>query len=167
MDAKKMLEAYAAENGVTLSFDENGACTLPLADDRVLHLQFRENDEELDFLALLGTVPEEARAVVFEKLLAANYYWKETVGATLSWQAELELVVLTYPIRPASVDEATLRGTLDRFVALQEEWAGRLQGMIEKADILEKAADADMEMSDLVEALCEAEKVEDEVRIDA
>jgi len=147
-EAKKAVEAYAAGNGVTLAFDENGACTLPLDGERVLHLQFREEVGELDLLALLGTVPEELRASVFEGLLAANYYWKETLGATLSWQEDLEQVVLTYPIAVASVDEATLCGAVDRFTDLQAAWAERLKG-----EILEAEASAEIdegeEMSDL------------------
>jgi len=150
MNAKEVLTVYAAESGVKMEFDENGACTLPLDEERVLHLQFRDGTGELDLLALLGTVPEELRGYVFEKLLAANYYWKETLGATLSWHEELEQVVLTYPIKTETTDEATLRGILDRFADLQNEWAKRLAVEIAEAEVSADMDDADDELSDLM-----------------
>lgn len=158
MNTREMLTAYAAENGVTMNFDENGACTLPLSDDRVLHLQFRDELGELDLVALLGTVPDERRAYVFERLLAANYYWKQTVGATLSWQDDLEQVVLTYPIKVETTDEATLRSILDRFVDLQEAWAERLQREIEDAETAAELDLADLDLSELAELPSAAEE---------
>lgn len=167
MDAIAILEEYASGNGVALEFDDDGACTLPLSDDRVLHLQLRNDGAELDFLALLGTVPEEVRAFVFERLLSANYYWKETQGATLSWHADLEQVVLTYPVRVDSVDGPTLRGILDRFLDLQAAWSERLRELSVEAD---EAGDADLELSDLLvsgEGSVRKEESGSEVRIDA
>jgi len=149
MKAQAMLTALMAERGVKVEFDENGACTLPLGDERVLHLQFREELGELVFVAILGTVPEELRGLVFTRLLAADYYWKDTLGATLSWHGELEQVVLAYPLKVESVDEAKLIGTLDRFVDLQAAWAERLQSELASAEALLAVDEADEELSDL------------------
>lgn len=149
MNSKELLMALASERGVTMTFDENGACTLPLEGERVLHLQFREELGELDFVAILGTVPVELRGSVFTRLLSANYYWKETLGATLSWHEELEQVVLAYPVKVDAIDEATLGGTLDRFVDLQAAWAERLRDEIAKAEALLDVDEAGEELSDL------------------
>ena len=48
---------------------------------------------------------EEVRAAVFTELLAANFYWQETFGATLSWNADLEEVVLIYQLKHARMKE--------------------------------------------------------------
>ena len=85
---ESILKEIGARNGLEIALDENGACMLELADGRVMLLQERANLNELDFVATLGPVPEEARADVFTELLAANFYWQETFGATISWNAE-------------------------------------------------------------------------------
>jgi len=132
-DVKKTLQEIGAKNGVEIVFDDAGACALSLADDRFLQIQVREGLGEVDFVATLGTVPDEVRGAVFQALLAANYYWKETLGATLSWHLDLEQVVLSYPISCQTTDAATLETAFGNFLKLQEEWAMRLQGDIAEA----------------------------------
>ena len=92
------LKELGQKNGFNLALDDHGTCSLELADGRPLVLQERANLNELDFVALLGEVPDAAHADVFRELLAANFYWEKTLGATLSWNADLEQVVLIYPL---------------------------------------------------------------------
>ena len=94
----KALKEIGAKNGLEMALDENGACTLELSDGRLMLVQERADLNELDFVATLGSVPEGARGTVFTELMAANFYWEETFGATLSWNADLEEVVLMYPL---------------------------------------------------------------------
>lgn len=140
-DVKKTLQEIGAKNGVEIVFDDAGACALPLADDRFLQIQVREGLGEVDFVATLGTVPDEVRGPVFQALLAANYYWKETLGATLSWHLDLEQVILAYPISCQTTDTATLETAFGNFLKLQEEWATRLQGDIAEAQARAKEGD--------------------------
>ena len=132
-EIREVLKEIGARNGVEIEFDETGACALPLADGRFLQIQIREGLEEVDLLATLGEVPANARGRVFQALLAANYYWKETLGATLSWHSELEQVILAYPVFYRTADEATLATTFGNFLKLQEEWAKRLQEDVAEA----------------------------------
>ena len=81
-------------------------------------------------MATLGTVPDEARADVFTELLAANFYWQETFGATLSWNADLEEVVLIYPLQLAGATPESVETIFNRFVELQSAWAGRFAEMV-------------------------------------
>lgn len=83
------------------------------------------------------------RGSVFQSLLAANYYWKDTLGATLSWQDNLEQVLLSYPLPVATTDENTLETAFVNFLKLQEEWAVRLADDIAEARALLKAEDDD------------------------
>ena len=137
---KSTLKEIGAKNGLEIELDEDGACTLELADGRVMLLQERADLDELDFVATLGPVPDEARAAVFTDLLAANFYWKETFGATLSWNAELEEVVLIYPLPLADATAESLETIFARFLDLQAAWAERFAGML--ADVPARQEDA-------------------------
>ena len=127
------LKELGSKTGQDIALDENGSCTLELADGRMLLLQERADLNELDFVANLGTVPDEARAAVFTELLAANFYWKETFGATLSWNSDLEEVVLIYPLPLASVSSESIETIFTRFLELQAVWSERLAGLVADA----------------------------------
>ena len=143
MDIKATLEKIGAKSGLDIALDENGSCTLELADGRVIVLQERANLNELDFVANLGTVPEEVRAEVFTALLAANFYWNETLGATLSWNTDLEEAVLIYPLPLADATPESVETIFNRFVELQAAWSDRLAGLVATAqEDVEDDADA-------------------------
>lgn len=92
-------------------------------------LQERADLNELDFVTTLGPVPPEARAAVFTELLSANFYWQETFGATLSWNADLGEVVLIYPLQLAGVTAESLETVFTRFIDLQAVWLERFAAM--------------------------------------
>ena len=140
-EIESILREIGAKNGLEIALDENGACTLELADGRVMLLQERANLNELDFVATLGPVPEEARADVFTELLAANFYWQETFGATLSWNADLEEVVLIYPLPLADATPESVETIFNRFVELQSAWAERFAEMVADAQDEDDGAD--------------------------
>ena len=133
LDIKQVLKEIGAKNGLEMSLDENGACSLELADGRVMLVQERAGLDELDFVATLGPVPEELRAKVFTELLAANFYWKETFGATISWNADLEEAVIIYPLGLADATAESVETIFTRFVELQSAWAERFAGLIAEA----------------------------------
>ena len=130
LEIESTLKDIGAKSGLEIALDENGACTLELADGRVLLLQERADLNELDFVATLGPVPEEVRASVFTELLSANFYWKETFGATLSWNADLEEVVLIYPLPLADATSELVETVFRQFIDLQATWSARLAGRI-------------------------------------
>ena len=137
-DIETELRELGEKNGFDISLDENDACTLVLADGRPVVLQFRAALNELDFVAILGSVPGDRRADVFTDLLSANYYWQETLGATLSWNPALEQVVLIYPFPLADATPESLESTFKRFLELQAAWKDRLaelsSGEVEAGD---------------------------------
>ncbi len=142
------LKEIGSKSGLDIALDENGACTLELADGRVLILQERADLNELDFVANLGTVPEEARAEVFTALLAANFYWNETLGATLSWNTDLEEAVLIYPLPLADATPESVETIFKRFVELQAAWSDRLSNLVAAAQEDEPDDDDDDPVSD-------------------
>ena len=152
-ELEKALRELGSKTGQAIALDENGSCTLELADGRMLLLQERADLNELDFVATLGTVPEEARADVFTDLLAANFYWKETFGATISWNADLEEVVLIFPLPLADATSESVENVFTRFLDLQAAWADRLAGLVADAqddEYAEDKADGDEIREDLI-----------------
>ena len=152
---KELGESY----GLEMTLDENGACTLELSNGRVMLIQERANLDELDFVATLGPVPEEKRAAVFTELLAANFYWDETFGATISWNTDLDEVVIMYPLSLADATPKSVETIFARFLELQSAWADRLAGLVagaqdggdeEDEDGESGENDADWEDSDLI-----------------
>lgn len=147
------LKELGEKIGFDIELDGNGACTLMLADERPLCIQERANLNELDFVSLLGEVPEDVRAAVFADLLSANFYWQETLGATLSWNADLEQVALIYPFPLADATPGTLESIFTRFLELQAAWKDRLDEMVaaarEDADSEESDDDDDAPSSDI------------------
>lgn len=137
------LKELGQKNGFNLALDDNGTCSLELADGRPLVLQERVNLNELDFVALLGEVPDAAHADVFRELLAANFYWEKTLGATLSWNADLEQVVLIYPLPLADATSETIESIFKRFLELQAAWKERLDGLVAEASLNAETGDDD------------------------
>ena len=133
-DIETALKELGEKNGFDISLDENDACTLELADGRPVVLQLRAALNELDFVATIGGVPDDRRADVFVELLSANYYWQETLGATLSWNPALEQVVLIYPFPLADATPESLESTFERFLELQAAWKDRLAELASDED---------------------------------
>lgn len=125
------LKELGAKIGFDIALDEHGTCTLELDDGRPLLLQERPELNELDFVVTLGKVPEEDRAEVFTDLLAANFYWRQTLGATLSWNLDLEQVALIYPLPLADATAESLEAIFSRFLELQAAWKERLAALVD------------------------------------
>ena len=138
-EIEETLKEIGARNGLEIALDENRSCTLELSDGRVMLLQERADLNELDFVATLGPVPDEIRAEVFTELLSANFYWKETFGATISWNADLEEAVIIYPLSLAGATPESVETIFTRFVELQASWSRRFADMI--ADAQERDPD--------------------------
>ena len=155
-DVGLILKKLGESNGLEMSLDENGACTLELSDGRIMLIQERADLDELDFIATLGPVPEGKRAAVFTDLLAANFYWNETFGATISWNSDLDEAVIMYPLNLADATAESVETIFSRFLELQSAWADRLAGLVAGAqesddDVGEDGEnDADGEDSDLI-----------------
>ena len=140
-DIRSTLKELGAANGLEIELDENGACTLELSNGCVMLLQERADLDELDFVATLGPVPEDVRAEVFTELLSANFYWRETLGATLSWNADIEEVVLIYPLPLAGATLESVETVFTRFADLQSAWSERLAKAI--AAVQDRESDED------------------------
>ena len=96
------LKELGEKNGFDIALDDNGACTLELADGRAFCLQERANVNELDFVAILGEVPEDVRAYVFTELEDGTGAYipineKKTAVFVLVENVENDMVANRYP----------------------------------------------------------------------
>ena len=128
------LKELGEKIGFDIALDADGTCTLELADGRPLVIQERANLDELDFVSVVGEVPDALRAEVFTALLSANFYWNGTLGATLSWDPGLEQVVIIYPLPLANATDETLENVFKRFLELQAAWKDRLAELVASAE---------------------------------
>ena len=155
-DTGQILKKLGENYGLEMALDENGACTLELSDGRVMLIQERADLDELDLVATLGPVPEGRRAAVFTDLLAANFYWDETFGATISWNVDLDEAVIMYPINLADAEPESVETIFARFLELQSAWADRLAELVAGAqDVGDEEGedgenDADLTSSDMI-----------------
>jgi len=135
---QKMFDEMTGDAGLPrIDLSEADSAALPFGDGMILHVQYRESIPEVVFTVPLGSVPQEKKAFVYERLLEANFYWIGGKGATLAYNADLEQVVLQYPEGLAHLTKERLQNVLEGFLAVATEWKSTL------AEILDDAANDD------------------------
>jgi hypothetical protein len=128
---KKEMEALVSDLGKEvgipeLELDEDGYCCL-FFDDVVVNMEWDDENERLLLYTSVGDIPEDGREELFEKLLDANLFWKNTGGATLSIDNGEKRVVMTYELLLANVSFADFKTVLENFVNVAEAWMGQLK----------------------------------------
>lgn len=113
--------------------DDNSA-VLPFGEGMLLHVHYRAEIPEVDFTVPIGGVPKRKKAWVYERLLSANFYWVGTHGATLSYQDDLEEVIIQFREDIATLTAQRLQRVMEGFLSVAIEWKGKLAKLIEGAD---------------------------------
>ena len=131
-----MLDEISSTEG-TPRFDlsEDDGCTVSFGEGMMVRLQLRPQIPELDFTVPLGSVPEEKRADVYGALLASNFYWAETHGATLALEPETEQILLQYQENALTLTKERLQKTMEGFLSVAEEWKDRLDELVGESDM--------------------------------
>ena len=131
---QKMFDEVTGRTGIPrIDLSEADSAALPFGEGMLLHVQYRKAIPEVVFTVPLGTVPQEKRAQVFERLLEANFYWIGTRGATLSYHADIEQVVLQYQEVVTHLTPDRLQSVLEGFLAVAIEWKETLAKLLEEA----------------------------------
>lgn len=126
MNIEPALAALVSELGgriglPSLALDETGACALAFDGRAQVNFQYRPEREALWLFADLGA--PAAGPDVYEALLRGNYFWKSTLGATLSLSGdEPAHVILTLPVAWRGMDGRRLATVLETFVNTMEDW---------------------------------------------
>ena len=125
MDARSQLtEALAA------LADKLGVAPLATGEDQVSILSFDEVDilitsdeQSLTVFARLGTAPQNDSDLL-EALLAANLFWQETGGATLSIEPYSRGIIMAQKVAAAEVFSVdSLEAAIENFARYAIEWS--------------------------------------------
>ena len=141
---QKMFDEVSDRTGMPkIDLADDNSAALPFGEGMLLHVHYRAEIPEVDFTVPLGSVPKERKASVYEQLLSANFYWADTHGATLSYQGDLEEVIIQFREDTANLTPERLQGVLEGFLAVAIEWKGRLAKMVEGADDADDDSDGE------------------------
>ena len=132
---QKLFDEVSEHTGMPeIDLSEDDSAALPFGDGMLLHIHYRPEIPEVDFIVPIGSVPEKKKAAVYERLLSANFYWVGTHGATLSYQGDLDEVIIQFREDTAHLDAVRLQRVMEGFLSVAIEWKEKLAKMIESAD---------------------------------
>ncbi|MDR3143551.1 MAG: type III secretion system chaperone [Puniceicoccales bacterium] len=130
-----MLSAMGRELDLSdLKLDEKGNCPLSFGDAFMLRCSLDSTGEHVTFYACVGSLPAEAEAF-WERLLVANYFWKESAGSRVGLDPEAgNSVTLTQSIPMEFLDDELFYKHVERFVNAMDYWEKRLAALQETKD---------------------------------
>ena len=117
-----------------IDLSEDNSAILPFGEGMLLYVHYRAEIPEVDFTVPIGSVPKRKKASVYERLLSANFYWAGTHGATLSYQEDLDEVIIQFREDTTSLGVERLQSVMEGFLSVAMEWKGRLAKIIDGAD---------------------------------
>ena len=87
---QKILASFGENIGIpNLEFDEDNYCCL-LFDEITINLETEAETGQIVFSSPLGNIPKDADQAFFEMLLEANFFYRETGGASLGINRKAE-----------------------------------------------------------------------------
>lgn len=125
---KSLLSQLQSRQGVDPDPDHSDLVTLVFEDDITIGLS-PAGPDSLTLYAHLGDLPVDATDVA-EQLLAANLFWRDTEGATLSLEPYSRGVYLARAVSASQLpDVHTLEAMVNSFVELVARWRALLPGL--------------------------------------
>lgn len=134
-EVQRLFDEVSERTGMPrVDLSEDDSAALPFGEDMLLHIHYRAEIPEVDFTVPLGSVPKRKKAAVYERLLSANFYWVGTQGATLSYQDNLDEVILQFREDAVNLTAERLQRVLEGFLTVAIGWKERLAKLIENSD---------------------------------
>lgn len=132
---QKLFDELSSRTGMPrIDLSEDNSAILPFGEGMLLYVHYRAEIPEVDFTVPIGSVPKRKKASVYERLLSANFYWAGTHGATLSYQEDLDEVIIQFREDTTSLGVERLQSVMEGFLSVAMEWKGRLAKIIDGAD---------------------------------
>lgn len=132
---QKLFDELSSRTGMPrIDLSEDNSAILPFGEEMLLYVHYRAEIPEVDFTVPIGSVPKRKKASVYERLLSANFYWAGTHGATLSYQEDLDEVIIQFREDTTSLGVERLQSVMEGFLLVAMEWKGRLAKIIDGAD---------------------------------
>ena len=132
---QKLFDELSSRTGMPrIDLSEDDSAILPFGEEMLLYVHYRAEIPEVDFTVPIGSVPKRKKASVYERLLSANFYWAGTHGATLSYQEDLDEVIIQFREDTTNLGVERLQSVMEGFLSVAMEWKGRLSKIIDGAD---------------------------------
>ena len=145
---QKLFDELSSRTGMPrIDLSEDNSAILPFGEEMLLYVHYRAEIPEVDFTVPIGSVPKRKKASVYERLLSANFYWVGTHGATLSYQEDLDEVIIQFREETANLTVERLQSVMEGFLSVAMEWKEKLAKIIEGADE-EEESDDEIDASD-------------------
>ena len=128
---QKLFDELSSRTGMPrIDLSEDNSAILPFGEEMLLYVHYRAEIPEVDFTVPIGSVPKRKKASVYERLLSANFYWAGTHGATLSYQEDLDEVIIQFREDTTNLGVERLQSVMEGFLSVAMEWKGRLSKII-------------------------------------
>ena len=132
---QKLFDELSSRTGMPrIDLSEDNSAILPFGEEMLLYVHYRAEIPEVDFTVPIGSVPKRKKASVYERLLSANFYWAGTHGATLSYQEDLDEVIIQFREDTTNLGVERLQSVMEGFLSVAMEWKGKLAKIIDGAD---------------------------------
>ncbi|MDR2735710.1 MAG: type III secretion system chaperone [Puniceicoccales bacterium] len=144
MDYKIEVDTLLHKLGKTLdlpklALDAYNRCILIFDEKIVLNVELDEVNGILIVYSYVSVVPFEGRERIFEMLLEANFFWKDSGEATLSIDKQTQTVVMARRFELPLKESCSLEDSLGEFIDNVEIWSKKLEGLALEAETLGKA----------------------------
>ena len=124
---QKLLDELAKITGLdSLTMEADGGCAIKL-DNIIINMQYIEDTEQCYFFSQLFPIPaqQDIQNNLFEKLLIANCFYRETSGGILGIDKELDAVTYATKFGIANI-------SANDFVNFIEEFINKAEAFVEK-----------------------------------
>jgi hypothetical protein len=126
-----------------LSLDSHNRCILIFDEKIVVNIELDEGSGALVMYSYVSVSPFEGRERIFEVLLEANFFWKDSGSTTFSIDKQTQTIVMSYKFELPLKDPEGFEDSIGSFVDNVESWAKRIEGMALEAEALVQAENFD------------------------
>lgn len=132
MDSRAIANQLITTLGETLTIpglklaDGTDTCVLSFDDDLVLNIEYDDSTTRLVFSIYIGEIPPSGAEPLLREILAANFFWQHTGGATLALEKATGGLVLVYALGINEFESTTLEIVIENLLNAAEEWRQKI-----------------------------------------
>ncbi|MEM7529316.1 MAG: type III secretion system chaperone [Pseudomonadota bacterium] len=120
-----------------LRLDETGYASILTEKETVFTFEHVEEEGALVIYTSIAAIVPERREMLFEEMLRANFFWRETLGATLAISPDGRFALLMTSLPVANLTVETLTRVYLNIAQLTEAWYARIEEIFDGAALPE------------------------------
>ena len=134
MDKRDIANQLVTELGKTLTvpemtLNEQNYAALLFDDNILLNIEYDVIQDRMMLYVYLDELPTEGSEPILRQLMAANFFWYRTQGATLSLEEETGGILISYAHQLIDLDAGKFEDICSNFVQKAEEWKNKISVM--------------------------------------